>query len=45
PEIASIIDEVLTREPVVAVNELDAVFAADARARVLAQQWLQRNGR
>jgi len=45
PEIASIIDEVLTRESVVAVNELDAVFAADARARVLAQQWLQRNGR
>ncbi|MCD9569521.1 1-deoxy-D-xylulose-5-phosphate reductoisomerase [Pseudomonas protegens] len=45
PEIASIIDEVLTREPVVAVNELDAVFAADARARVLAQQWLQCNGR
>jgi len=45
PEIASIIDEVLTREPVVAVNELDAVFAADAKARVLAQQWLQRNGR
>lgn len=45
PEIASIIDEVLTREPVVAVNELDAVFAADAKARGLAQQWLQRNGR
>lgn len=45
PEIASIIDEVLVREPVVAVNELDAVFAADAKARSLAEQWLQRNGR
>ncbi|MCU7649419.1 1-deoxy-D-xylulose-5-phosphate reductoisomerase [Pseudomonas piscis] len=44
-EIASIIDEVLNREPVVAVNELDAVFAADAQARLLADQWLQRNGR
>ncbi|QNH79258.1 1-deoxy-D-xylulose-5-phosphate reductoisomerase [Pseudomonas protegens] len=45
PEIASIIDEVLVREPVVSVNELDAVFAADAKARSLAEQWLQRNGR
>ncbi|PNG36247.1 MULTISPECIES: 1-deoxy-D-xylulose-5-phosphate reductoisomerase [Pseudomonas] len=45
PEIASIIDEVLLLEPVVAVNELDAVFAADAKARSLAEQWLQRNGR
>ncbi|WOE80759.1 1-deoxy-D-xylulose-5-phosphate reductoisomerase [Pseudomonas protegens] len=45
PEIASIIDEVLALEPVVAVNELDAVFAADAKARSLAEQWLQRNGR
>lgn len=45
PEIASIIDEVLSREPTVAVNELDAVFAADVQARFLAEQWLQRNGR
>ncbi len=44
-EIPSIIDEVLCREPVVAVNELDAVFAADTQARHLANQWLQRNGR
>ncbi|UCZ87206.1 1-deoxy-D-xylulose-5-phosphate reductoisomerase [Pseudomonas sp. L5B5] len=44
-EIPSIIDEVLCREPVVAVNELDAVFAADTQARNLANQWLQRNGR
>ncbi|WP_300246120.1 1-deoxy-D-xylulose-5-phosphate reductoisomerase [Pseudomonas sp.] len=45
PEIASIIEEVLVLEPVVAVNELDAVFAADAKARSLAEQWLQRNER
>jgi 1-deoxy-D-xylulose-5-phosphate reductoisomerase len=45
PEIASIIDEVLNLEPVVAVNELDAVFAADTKARALAEQWLQRNAR
>lgn len=45
PEIASIIDEVLSREPTVAVNDLDAVFAADVQARFLAEQWLQRNGR
>ena len=44
-DIPSIIDEVLCREPVVAVNELDAVFAADTQARHLANQWLQRNGR
>ncbi|MGZ0702595.1 1-deoxy-D-xylulose-5-phosphate reductoisomerase [Pseudomonas piscis] len=44
-EIPSIIDEVLCREPVVEVNELDAVFAADTQARHLANQWLQRNGR
>ena len=45
PEIASIIEEVLVLEPVVAVNELDAVFAADAKARSLAEQWFQLNGR
>jgi 1-deoxy-D-xylulose-5-phosphate reductoisomerase len=45
PEIASIIDEVLNLEPVVAVNELDAVFAADTKARALAEHWLQRNAR
>ncbi|WP_421547961.1 1-deoxy-D-xylulose-5-phosphate reductoisomerase [Pseudomonas sp. QD4] len=45
PEIASIIAEVLSLEPVVAVDELDAVFAADAKARALAEQWLSRNGR
>ncbi|QXI29690.1 1-deoxy-D-xylulose-5-phosphate reductoisomerase [Pseudomonas vanderleydeniana] len=45
PEIASIIEDVLSREAVVAVDELDAVFAADAKARALTEQWLSRNGR
>ncbi|NBA95382.1 1-deoxy-D-xylulose-5-phosphate reductoisomerase [Pseudomonas sp. R5(2019)] len=45
PEIASIIEEVLDGEAVVAVNELEAVFAADTRARELAGQWLSRRGR
>ncbi|WP_214349667.1 1-deoxy-D-xylulose-5-phosphate reductoisomerase [Pseudomonas congelans] len=44
-EIAGIIEEVLDHEPVTAVEELDAVFAADAKARLLAGQWLERNGR
>ena len=45
PEIASIIDEVLNLEPVVVVQELDAVFEIDSKARGLAEQWLGRNGR
>ena len=45
PEIASIIDEILNLEPVVAVQELDAVFEIDSKARGLAEQWLGRNGR
>lgn len=45
PEIASIIEEVLNLEPVVAVDDLDAVFMADAKARLLAGQWLSRHGR
>jgi 1-deoxy-D-xylulose-5-phosphate reductoisomerase len=44
-EIASIIEEALNLEPVVAVNDLEAVFTADAKARVLAGQWLSRHGR
>lgn len=44
-EIASIIDEVLNREAGLAVESLDAVVEADARARAAAQQWLVRNGR
>jgi 1-deoxy-D-xylulose-5-phosphate reductoisomerase len=45
PEIARIIDEVLNLEAAVAVESLDAVLAADARARVLAGEWLNRHGR
>ncbi|MDN4546941.1 MULTISPECIES: 1-deoxy-D-xylulose-5-phosphate reductoisomerase [unclassified Pseudomonas] len=45
PEIASIIEEVLNLEAVVAVDDLEAVFIADARARQLAGQWLSRHGR
>jgi len=45
PEIASMIEEVLNLEAVVSVDDLDAVFTADARARELAGQWLQRHGR
>lgn len=45
PEIASMIRQVLEREAVVAVDSLDAVFAADQRARELAGEWLTRHGR
>jgi 1-deoxy-D-xylulose-5-phosphate reductoisomerase len=44
PEIASIIDAVLNAEPGVAVESVDAVLAADRRARELAGQWLNRRG-
>ena len=44
PHIAQLIEDVLNNEPVVPVNELEAVFAADARARELADQWLSRQG-
>ncbi|MNY76192.1 1-deoxy-D-xylulose 5-phosphate reductoisomerase [compost metagenome] len=45
PEIARIIEEVLNIEAAAAVESLDAVLAADARARVLAGNWLNRHGR
>ncbi|MDB6143135.1 MAG: dxr [Pseudomonas sp.] len=45
PEIASIIEEVLSLEPVVAVDELDTVVEIDSKARALAEQWLGRSGR
>ncbi|MET0947877.1 MAG: 1-deoxy-D-xylulose-5-phosphate reductoisomerase [Pseudomonas sp.] len=45
PEIASMIDEVLNLEPVIALEDLAAVFEVDSKARVLAEQWLSRNGR
>jgi 1-deoxy-D-xylulose-5-phosphate reductoisomerase len=35
----------LNLEPVVAVDELEAVFEVDAKARLLAEKWLGRNGR
>ncbi|MEG0862668.1 MAG: 1-deoxy-D-xylulose-5-phosphate reductoisomerase [Pseudomonas sp.] len=44
PQIASMIEQVLDQEPVVAVQSLDAVFAADQRARQLAGQWLNQHG-
>lgn len=45
PEIASMIDDVLNLEPVVPVPDLEVVFDVDSKARVLAEQWLSRNGR
>ncbi|MDA7087366.1 1-deoxy-D-xylulose-5-phosphate reductoisomerase [Pseudomonas sp. SA3-5] len=44
PEIASIIEAVLNAEPGVAVESVEAVLAADRRARELAGQWLSRRG-
>ena len=44
PQIAHIIEDVLSSEPVIAVDELDAVFVVDAKARLRAEQWLSRNG-
>lgn len=45
PEIAGMIEQVLEQEPVVPLTSLDAVFAADQRARELSREWLRRNGR
>ncbi|WP_252274393.1 1-deoxy-D-xylulose-5-phosphate reductoisomerase [Pseudomonas subflava] len=45
PEIASIIEDTLNRDASAAVEDLDAVLAADARARSLAVDWLNRHGR
>ena len=44
PQIAHIIEHVLSSEPVIALDELDAVFVVDAKARLRAEQWLSRNG-
>ncbi len=41
-EIASMIADVLHAEPALAVESLDTVLEADARARDLAEQWLNR---
>ncbi|MEE9943263.1 MAG: 1-deoxy-D-xylulose-5-phosphate reductoisomerase [Pseudomonas asiatica] len=45
PEIAGMIEQVLDQEPVVPLPSLDAVFAADQRARELSREWLWRHGR
>ena len=45
PEIARIIEDTLDRQASAAVENLDAVLAADARARTLAIDWLNRHGR
>ena len=45
PEIARIIEDTLDREASAAIENLDAVLAADARARALANDWLNRHGR
>lgn len=45
PEIASIIEHVLSAEPVVAVDDLQVVFDVDAQARALAENWLVSHGR
>jgi 1-deoxy-D-xylulose-5-phosphate reductoisomerase len=44
PDIARMIEDVLNREPVVALDALGAVFEADHRARNQADQWLARQG-
>jgi 1-deoxy-D-xylulose-5-phosphate reductoisomerase len=44
PEIASIIEAVLNAESGVAVESVEAVLAADRRARELAGQWLNQRG-
>ena len=44
PQIASMIEAVLQQQPVVALNDLEAVFEADGKARKLAGQWLARHG-
>ncbi|HEN8798440.1 1-deoxy-D-xylulose-5-phosphate reductoisomerase [Pseudomonas sp. CM25] len=45
PDIAGMIEQVLDQEPVVPLPSLDAVFAADQRARELSREWLRRHGR
>jgi 1-deoxy-D-xylulose-5-phosphate reductoisomerase len=43
PQIAELIGEVLNLAPVVVVDSLEVVLEADARARQLAEHWLQRH--
>lgn len=44
PQIASMIEAVLEQQPVVALDDLDAVFDADACGRALAERWLSTHG-
>ncbi|MFF7708050.1 1-deoxy-D-xylulose-5-phosphate reductoisomerase [Pseudomonas sp. NPDC007930] len=44
-EIPSIIEQVLAQQPATALDSLEAVMAADARAREGANQWLTHQGR
>lgn len=44
PQIAVIIEEVLSRQPIMAVDSLEAVLAADAQGRRAAEQWLKHKG-
>jgi 1-deoxy-D-xylulose-5-phosphate reductoisomerase len=44
-EIASMIEDVLGQQSVIALDELETVFEVDSKARVLAEQWLGRRGR
>ncbi|WP_090896749.1 1-deoxy-D-xylulose-5-phosphate reductoisomerase [Azotobacter beijerinckii] len=45
PEIASIIEDVLQGEPVVAIDDLETVLLADGQARAGAEGWLRRYDR
>ncbi|MFC0709277.1 1-deoxy-D-xylulose-5-phosphate reductoisomerase [Azorhizophilus paspali] len=45
PEIASIIEDVLQGEPVVAIDDLETVLHVDIQARAQAQAWLLRRER
>ncbi|WPP02165.1 1-deoxy-D-xylulose-5-phosphate reductoisomerase [Pseudomonas sp. HR96] len=44
PQIAGMIEDVLNQQPVLPLQDLEAVFAADTQARQLAQHWLQQHG-
>ena len=45
PQIANMIEDILSIEPVVAVNDLGAVLEVDAKGRSMAEQWLNRKAR
>lgn len=41
PQIAGMIEDVLNRQPVLPLQDLESVFATDAQARLLAERWLR----